>query len=49
MGTRHCVPRRASYVQIFVDPRWAVGGVGGALSTEADVRLGDSVVSQMVG
>jgi hypothetical protein len=48
MGNRYCVPRRASYVQVFVDPRRAVGGVGGALNTEADVRLGDNVVSQMV-
>ena len=34
--------------KFFVNPRRALGGVSGALSTEADVRPGDIVVSQNV-
>ena len=39
----------ASYVQVFVDPCRAVVGVGGVLSANADARLGDIVVSHMIG
>jgi len=36
MRTRYCVPRRASYVQNFVNPRRAVGSVANIITQQAE-------------